>query len=75
MRNLQLVTGKLCFVRCLSCGEHTAIGDGADKFRHSPGKADLNGEPFKAYYCPDCQLVIETPLPPYCDTPNGRQDQ
>jgi ribosomal protein S26 len=51
---LQHVTGKLCFVRCCKCGESTAIGDFADRYQNSPGMADLHGEPFKAYYCPNC---------------------
>lgn len=54
---LQLVTGRLCFVFCADCGQQTAIGDGASQFRNSPGVADLDGEPFKAYYCQPCAEV------------------
>ena len=49
-KQLVTVTGKICFVNCLQCGDRTAIGDGAEVYRKSPAKADLNGEPFKAYY-------------------------
>lgn len=63
--NLQPVTGKFCFVFCCKCGEQTAIGDGADQFRRSPGKADLDGEPFKAYYCSACYAWHGTATTPW----------
>ena len=52
--NLQPVTGKFCFVFCIQCAQQTAIGLGAEVYRNSPGVADLDGEPFKAYYCTRC---------------------
>ena len=52
--NLQPVTGTNVFCTCASCGKFASNRFDPHK---GPGLfADLNGEPFKAYYCRDCVL-------------------
>lgn len=57
------VKGPLCFVHCIGCGCSTGIGEGAEKYRNSPAVADLDGEAFKAYYCPTCLTKIDNWIP------------
>lgn len=52
----QQVTGKPFTTTCIACGYRIEPGDGSETRLHGPHFADLNGEPFKAYYCRDCAL-------------------
>ena len=53
--NLVEVTGRPFIVFCLNCDTKLWAGDvEAPKGTHYPVFADLNGEPFKAYYCAQC---------------------
>ena len=48
---LQEVTGRPFIVFCLRCDKKQWAGDVDGQ---TPVFADLNGEPFKAYYCAEC---------------------
>jgi hypothetical protein len=59
---LKLVTGPAFSVTCLNCKKGFMAGSpGIDRFgRETTSKiyADLDGEPFKAYYCEPCSNII-----------------
>jgi len=55
---LQQVTGRPFTITCHACGRRAVAGDKAEEYRDrvpGPVFADLDGEPFKAYYCSECQ--------------------
>jgi hypothetical protein len=57
---LEKVTGRPFVIFCISCGQRKWAGDVdyVDPYLRtaspSPVYADLEGEPFKAYYCAEC---------------------
>jgi hypothetical protein len=53
--NLQRVTGKAFYAECQECHRRLLFGEqGHGDTSNCKGWADLDGEPFKAYYCEDC---------------------
>jgi hypothetical protein len=66
--NLQRVTGPAFTAECIGCHEKKLFGDKPEKdmfgrpneYEHQNGFADLDGEPFKAYYCDDCAAKMRT---------------
>jgi hypothetical protein len=66
--NLQPVTGWTFRAECYHCHTMQYFGDvvdqrGPDAYlvaTHAGGYADLDGEPFKAYYCRTCANSIKT---------------
>lgn len=48
---LEQVTGRPFIVFCLKCGKKQYAGDVDGQ---KPVYADMDGEPFKAYYCSEC---------------------
>jgi hypothetical protein len=48
----QLVTGKAFTIKCVKCGKDSMSDDGN-------WYADLNGTPFKDYYCAHCANPIQ----------------
>jgi len=60
---LEQVTGRPFIVFCLRCETKLWAGDvevTGERGTHYPVFADLNGEPFKAYYCAQCAEWIKT---------------
>lgn len=55
--NLQPVTGAAFTVTCIACGTLTRQRDGLF--------ADLDGEPFRAYYCAPCANSIKFNTTPF----------
>jgi len=73
--NLQPVTGTAFTTKCYGCGEILHLGDRAEElgkcYDMHGGFADLDDDPFKAYYCHACYNAIThqpiTGLPRYDD--------
>lgn len=58
MSNLVVVTGRPFAVYCAGCNTRAYAGDvDTTDTKHHPVYADLDGEPFKAYYCATCAKV------------------
>jgi hypothetical protein len=59
---IQPVTGPAFRTKCICCDKSLTAGtQGLDSFgRLLTDKvfADLDGEPFKAYYCEDCVITV-----------------
>ena len=63
--NIQPVTGPPFYAECMGCGETKLFGEGIEgvsgEQRNAIGDfADLEGEPFKAYYCNECAAKFRT---------------
>jgi hypothetical protein len=59
--NLKLVTGTPFTITCVGCGHKAVAGDNSENWRDripGPVYADLDGDPYKAYYCNECAVVI-----------------
>ena len=54
------VTGRPFIVFCLKCGEKLYGGDVDSESPKYPVYADLDGEPFKAYYCAQCAKEVQS---------------
>jgi hypothetical protein len=74
--NLQPVTGQAFGTQCCACHKHVT-GGGDSSYIPAYGWihpnnvfADLDGEPFRAYYCEACAAMIRAGLPGPWDSPD-----
>ena len=58
--NLQVVTGRPFITFCFACKEKVYAGDVEANSPKYPVYADLNGEPWRAYYCAECAKLLKT---------------
>lgn len=76
--NLQPVTGQAFGTQCCACQKHVIGGDEPYTAKWRGGVtdtpdnvfADLDGEPFRAYYCEACAAMIRAGLPGPWDSPD-----